>query len=679
MKAADVIYINTIVVLDFILLARFFKKPIIVHVREIPNGIEMLIFRFLLRWSRAKLIFNSQATRDAFALPKEMSSHVVYNGIDIPAVIPESAEVKARTQVLMIGRLNHWKGQEILIEAIAKLAPHEREQLEVRIVGSTFNAQDDILDRLHRLIEARSLQKIIRIDPFEVDTSHSFIPSDLVVVPSRLAEPFGNVAIEAMAFSKPVIASNHGGLVEIVRECVTGRLFEPGSADALCGILQDFLENRELYRRYGEAGRLRLEQNFSAEASDEKFILTIADIIASDMSSRGLAEKPRDIANIEMLCVHPGYEMYGADRCFARAIGALTSLFSQGNIRIVLPQQGPILQLPPLGEIRRQIRPLWVLRRRTVLRSFTLDICRNVQSLVAAYRDMRAADVVYINAIVVFDYILMARFVSKAVIVHVHEIPNGLELVLFRWLLLWSRASLIYNSEATAKAFGMPDHVPGRVVYNGVDAPILLEQDHSDYSKARVLMIGRLNNWKGQEVLIDAVGQLTPAEQHGLEVRIVGSTFNNQEDIRVQFERMIEEKHLTDVIRIDPFEPDTSSSYRETDLVVVPSRLPEPFGCVAIEAMGFCKPVVASRHGGLTEIVSEGETGKLFSPGNAEELCALLRDFLHNRETYRSYGAEGRRRFDRLFTAEQSNQAFVQALTDLAFVNNLARQTRSIT
>ena len=180
-------------------------------------------------------------------------------------------------------------------------------------------------------------------------------------------------------------------------------------------------------------------------------------------------------------------------------------------------------------------------------------------------------------------------------------------------------------------------------------------------------------------MLIDAVDRLTPAERAGLEVRIVGGTFNNQDDFRERLELMIAEKKLTDTIRIDPFETDPSSSYRGTDLVVVPSRLPEPFGCVAIEAMGFSKPVVASRHGGLTEIVREGETGRLVSPGSAVELCAVLREFLRDRDTYRSYGVKGRQRFEALFTTEQSNLAFVAAINALAFASKPNLQVRPVT
>jgi glycosyltransferase involved in cell wall biosynthesis len=92
--------------------------------------------------------------------------------------------------------------------------------------------------------------------------------------------------------------------------------------------------------------------------------------------------------------------------------------------------------------------------------------------------------------------------------------------------------------------------------------------------------------------------------------------------------------------------------------------------------MGFSKPVVASRHGGLPEIVQEGETGRLFSPGSAAELSAVLREFLANRDTYRSYGTAGRLRFERLFTTEQSNRAFVAATKELVFGFEPAVQAR---
>ena len=69
MRDADLVYVNTVVVLDHLLAARFFAAKTLVHVHEIPDGLKLKAFRRLLLWTRAETIFNSRATRAAYALP----------------------------------------------------------------------------------------------------------------------------------------------------------------------------------------------------------------------------------------------------------------------------------------------------------------------------------------------------------------------------------------------------------------------------------------------------------------------------------------------------------------------------------------------------------------------------------------------------------------------------------
>lgn len=70
--------------------------------------------------------------------------------------------------------------------------------------------------------------------------------------------------------------------------------------------------------------------------------------------------------------------------------------------------------------------------------------------------------------------------------------------------------------------------------------------------------------------------------------------------------------------------PDIGAEIAAADVVLMPSERPEPFGLIAIEGFARARPVVASRAGGLVEIVSEGRTGWLFEPGDVEGLAALL-------------------------------------------------------
>jgi glycosyltransferase involved in cell wall biosynthesis len=99
--------------------------------------------------------------------------------------------------------------------------------------------------------------------------------------------------------------------------------------------------------------------------------------------------------------------------------------------------------------------------------------------------------------------------------------------------------------------------------------------------------------------------------------------------------------------------------YRGARFVAVPSRCLEGFGLVAAEAMSHGLPVVASRIGGLAEVVGDGATGLLVEPGNAEELAAAMRRLWDDPELCRRLGAAGRAKAAR----EYSPEVFFDRLT----------------
>jgi len=98
----------------------------------------------------------------------------------------------------------------------------------------------------------------------------------VIVVPSTKPEPFGLVAIEAMAAGRSVIAANHGGLCEIVVDGVTGSFVAPSSQEELAGAIQKYIEDSPRALTEGNAGRKR----FLAEFEESHYKLKIADIIA---------------------------------------------------------------------------------------------------------------------------------------------------------------------------------------------------------------------------------------------------------------------------------------------------------------------------------------------------------------------------------------------------------------
>lgn len=365
---------------------------------------------------------------------------------------------------------------------------------------------------------------------------------------------------------------------------------------------------------------------------------------------------------MKVLCVHPNFELYGSDRSFANAVEMLERILPGAEITTLLPQLGPIASHPPFDHLPVVTRDMFILRRRGLLRRLVFEIPRTLRALRAAIRDLNSHDLNYINTIIGVDFLMMARFTRRPVVIHVREIPNGIERILFRRLLIWSRATLIFNSEATRQAFSMPARTRTYVIHNGFQDPGPVEPiSIAPGRPTRILTLGRLNHWKGQEILISAIGRLKETGRQ-VDVRIVGGTFNNQDDFRDRLVEQIDKLGLNNCVRIDPFEADPAESYRWADIVVVPSRLPEPFGRVAIEAMAFGRPVIASRHGGLVEIVKDGETGLLFPPSSDEDLARCITTLLDDPALMVRYGVAGKERFLKGFSTETFNKAFETAI-----------------
>lgn len=359
---------------------------------------------------------------------------------------------------------------------------------------------------------------------------------------------------------------------------------------------------------------------------------------------------------MRITCVHQGYELYGSDRCFAESVRAIRTRYPEAEIDVVLPRPGPIVAL--LGDAATTIafEPLWVLRRRGLPRLATVGLLRLPAALARAARRFRRSDLVYINTCVIADYMLAARFFPGRALLHVHEIPEGATLRALRALALWGRAEVVFNSRATRAAFAWPASAPARVVYNGIAGPAAPPPPTYDGRRPlRVLMLGRISRMKGQEVLVEALRSM-PDRHADLEVRMVGGAFEDSGKERA-LRDLVAAAGLDPVVTVLPFAPDPDALYRWADLVVVPSRRPEPLGRVAIEAMAYGRPPVVSAIGGLGEIVEDGRTGWLVPPDDPPALALALRRVMADPEALAAMAAPARARYEALFAEAVAAEA----------------------
>lgn len=372
---------------------------------------------------------------------------------------------------------------------------------------------------------------------------------------------------------------------------------------------------------------------------------------------------------MRIACVHQGYELYGSDRSFAESVAALRAAFPAAEIEVVLPREGPIVDILKPHASRIVFEPLWVLRRQAMLKLATVEMARLPAALWRAWRRMRDNDLTYINTSIIADYALAARLRPRKALLHIHEIPEGVLRKVLVALMRWSRADLIFNSRATRATFGDPPVLDAKgrrthVVYNGVAGPAAaLPMTYDGSRPLKVLLLGRVNRIKGQEVLLEAVASLEAALRDRVEVRLVGGAFESVEREQA-LAGLVERMGLTGHVEVLPFVFDPADHYRWADIVAVPSRRPESLGRVAIEAMGWGRPPLVSAIGGLVEVVADGETGWHVPPGNAAALAGKLGEIILRPDLWRGFAAAGRARYEAVFSEPIAAAAIVAIVAD---------------
>lgn len=154
----------------------------------------------------------------------------------------------------------------------------------------------------------------------------------------------------------------------------------------------------------------------------------------------------------------------------------------------------------------------------------------------------------------------------------------------------------------------------------------LLESWNMDETDpAIILMPGRLTEWKGQGLLLDALAIMTREHQVA---RPWICVFVGDAPEHSPFPKTLESRAatlgLSSHIRFGGHCHDMAAAYALADMVVVPSLRPEPFGRVVVEAQAMARPVIVAAHGAAVETVQDGETGLLFPPGDALALAEAL-------------------------------------------------------
>lgn len=266
LRCHDVIYINTIVVFSYLFLVRFTRKPCFLHVHEFVRGAWGKMLYWLAKFSKANAIVNSNATAKLFP---GIKAEVVLN---CTCTMQDHRPMPHSTlNLLLLGRINRWKGHALTLEALKILHNRQFDHVRLRFMGSVFCDQSYYKHNLLSKVQQFHIDGLVEFIDFG-DPQSSYEWADIVLVPSTDPEPFGLVAIEAMARKIPVIAARHGGLLDIVVNDQTGRLFTPSDAKDLADQIQFYIKNPDRLQIDGGHGYQRFLDLFQEKAYNDKLI-----------------------------------------------------------------------------------------------------------------------------------------------------------------------------------------------------------------------------------------------------------------------------------------------------------------------------------------------------------------------------------------------------------------------
>lgn len=357
-----------------------------------------------------------------------------------------------------------------------------------------------------------------------------------------------------------------------------------------------------------------------------------------------------------VLFIHSSSELYGSDRSLLNIVKNIDR--DEYNVHVILPCAGPLVEeMKKISNIKVNIFEVAVLRRKNLSIKGGLEyICNFNKSIsyIKKYIKDYSIDIVDTNTAVVFPGAIAAKKLKKKSVWHIREIiKSNFENKVISSIMNKYADLIIANSKATGKALKVnPEKV--RVVYNAVtdyeDTKDVIEKD-----RITIGMAGRINRWKGQKLFVDAayiVHQSIPEARF----KIAGEVYTGEDYIRDELVEHIKEKGLENCVQLLGQVNDMSLFYKSIDIFVLPSIQPEPFGLVVIEAMDYSLPVIATNHGGPTEIIDDGIDGYLVDFTTADEMAKKIIVLASDSNLRQKIGMKGKEKKAKNFSVKSMTQ-----------------------
>lgn len=192
-------------------------------------------------------------------------------------------------------------------------------------------------------------------------------------------------------------------------------------------------------------------------------------------------------------------------------------------------------------------------------------------------------------------------------------------------------------------------------IHNGIDPELYARPARSSEDPSVDLIVGvagRLVDGKGVDHLLKAIALVN--EHAAVKLLVAGDG-----PMRAELESLATALGVEPMVQFRGLTQDMPEFWQMCDVVAVPSVSTEAFPMTTLEAMASGKPVIATRIGGIPELVIDGETGALIPPGDAEACAKALRNYLRNPALCDCHGTRGRQYVAKHFHIDNCAQAYL--------------------
>ncbi len=372
-----------------------------------------------------------------------------------------------------------------------------------------------------------------------------------------------------------------------------------------------------------------------------------------------------------VLYLHSSAGRYGADR----QLHAIATGLDPERYRalVVLPDDGELRTDLNAAGIEVLVRPLAVLRRSLMSPSGLSRVAAAWAADAGGLGRLargRGVALVHTNTSVTLGGSAAARVARVPHVWHVREIYTGFD----RWWpayrrLLSTADALPCVSRATRGQFSGLG--PATVLHDGLAvvpkrADRALSRAALDLPPDAVVLavLGRISGWKGQDLAVRALADRALQSRPEVVLCLAGEPWRGEERHLRELHELAATLGLQDRVRHVGFREDVDTVYGAADIVLVPSRQPDPFPNAALEAAAAGCCVVAAAHGGLPEMLSHGRTAMLVAPDDARALARVVAGLVDDPARRAALGAAAAPDVqERFSTARMLDR--VQALYDL--------------